>query len=86
MLPETRIDGNDLAIPKFALETGDIDGFMEELKGFHQEFADCFSRQEPRENFFHYMVGQLSQLERKSIEPIRAKCGKCQGESSSVFH
>jgi len=70
MLPETRTEGNDLAIPKFALETGDIEGFMEELKGFHQEFADCFSRQEPRENFFHYMVGQLSQLERKSIEPI----------------
>jgi len=35
MLPETRTEGNDLAIPKFALETGDIEGFMEELKVFH---------------------------------------------------
>jgi hypothetical protein len=33
-------------------------------------FRDCFSRQEPRDNFFQYMVGQLSQVERKSIEPI----------------
>lgn len=70
MLPECRTEGKDLSIPKFALETEDIDSFMEELRGFHQEFADCFSRQEPRNNFFHYMVGQLSQLERKSIEPI----------------
>src|SRR4029434_1325734 len=28
------------------------------------------ARSEPRAHFFDYMVGQLSQLERKSIEPI----------------
>jgi SRSO17 transposase len=47
-----------------------VDGFLEELKGFHEEFRDCFSRIEPHESFFRYMVGQLSELERKSIEPI----------------
>lgn len=70
MLPECRVDQDVLAIPKFSIDTGDTEGFIEELKGFHQEFADCFSRQEPRDNFFRYMVGQFSQLERKSIEPI----------------
>lgn len=70
MLPECRMGSDVYSIPKYALEARDVDGFMEELKGFHQEFSDCFSRQEPRENFFRYMVGQFSQLERKSIEPI----------------
>jgi hypothetical protein len=43
---------------------------MEEFKGFHAQFADWFSREEPRENFYQYIAGQMSQLERKSIEPI----------------
>ena len=33
-------------------------------------FHDCFARSEPRAHFFDYMVGQLSPLERKSIEPM----------------
>ena len=33
-------------------------------------FHDCFARSEPRAHFFDYMVGQFSQLERKSIEPM----------------
>jgi SRSO17 transposase len=57
-------------VPKFTLEKGDVEGFINELKGFHEEFQDCFLRSEPRENFFQYMVGQFSELERKSIEPI----------------
>jgi SRSO17 transposase len=40
------------------------------LKGFHQQFADCFQRSESREHFLKYMIGQFSPLERKSIEPI----------------
>jgi len=48
----------------------DVSDFFKELEGFHEQFADCFSRQEPRDNFFQYMVGQMSHLERKSIEPI----------------
>jgi SRSO17 transposase len=70
MLPECRISGGHFAIPKFTVEKRDVQGFMEELRGFHEEFRDCFSRSEPRENFLRYMVGQLSELERKSIEPI----------------
>src|SRR4029434_7681229 len=38
--------------------------------GFHTAFRACFARQEPRDQFFNYMVGQFSALERKSIEPL----------------
>jgi SRSO17 transposase len=70
MLPDCRAKGDLFAIPKFEVNREDVDGFLEELKGFHEEFRDCFSRVEPHESFFRYMVGQLSELERKSIEPI----------------
>jgi SRSO17 transposase len=70
MLPDCRVKGDLFAIPKFEVTGEDVDGFLEELKGFHEEFRDCFSRIEPHESFFRYMVGQLSELERKSIEPI----------------
>lgn len=70
MLPECRTYGGQFPIPKISIEKRDVQEFMEELRGFHEEFRDCFSRSEPRDNFFRYMVGQLSELERKSIEPI----------------
>lgn len=70
MLPEIRHDEGLYPVPQFEVEKIDIQGFMEELKKFHAVFHDCFSRSEPRENFFRYMVGQLSPLERKSIEPM----------------
>jgi SRSO17 transposase len=34
------------------------------------EFADCFGRSEPREHLGQYVRGQLSNLQRKSVEPI----------------
>src|SRR5262252_1256338 len=70
MLPACRTADEPFAIPQFALTRSDIDAFMEELRGFHTAFRACFTRQEPRDQFFHYMVGQFSALERKSIEPI----------------
>jgi len=70
MLPACRTDGDIYRIPKFMIETRDVKDFMHELKGFHEEFRDCFSRSEPLDNFFRYMVGQFCELERKSIEPI----------------
>jgi SRSO17 transposase len=75
MLPANRkeFDVEPYAIPKFSIEKRDIKEFIEELKGFHQEFRDCFYRSEPRDNFFRYMVGQLSDLERKSIEPMSTR-------------
>lgn len=60
----------EFAVPKFAVDKCDVEGFMDELKGFHAAFADCFSRRESRENLLLYMIGQFSTLERKSIEPM----------------
>jgi SRSO17 transposase len=70
MRTECRIEEELFSIPKFTVEKDDVKDFVMELKGFHEQFRECFSRSEPRENFYRYMVGQLSELERKSIEPI----------------
>jgi SRSO17 transposase len=40
------------------------------LAEFLGEFADCFGRSEPREHLGRYVRGQLSNLQRKSVEPI----------------
>ena len=77
MLPECRTNTDLFSIPKFTIETKDVESFIDELKGFHTEFEDCFARSEPRENFFRYMVGQFSELKRKSIEPIALNVGYC---------
>ena len=70
MLPECRKDGYLYTIPECRITVPDVEAFVDELKSFHEKFAGCFVRSEPRENFYHYMLGQLSHLERKSIEPI----------------
>jgi SRSO17 transposase len=70
MLPACRTADETFAIPQFALTRSDIDSFMDELREFHTAFRACFTRQEPRDQFFNYMVGQFSALERKSIEPM----------------
>jgi len=62
MIPEARVYDGSLPIPKRLINKEDIIGFMKEFKGFHTQLADCFSREEPRENFYHYMAGQMSQL------------------------
>jgi SRSO17 transposase len=40
------------------------------LADFLNEFDDCFGRSEPREHLGRYVRGQLSNLQRKSVEPI----------------
>jgi SRSO17 transposase len=70
MLPACRTDGEGFAIPTFHLVPSDVEGFMEELWEFQSAFHDCFARSESRAHFFDYTVGQLSKLERKSIEPM----------------
>lgn len=70
MLPDIRQNDYLYDVPKFELDRSDVSDLAEELKGFHENFTDCFHRSESRENFYRYMSGQFSQLERKSIEPI----------------
>ena len=57
-------------VPKFDLLKDDFGSFVNELIGFHEQFADYFQRSESREHFFNYMAGQIGKLKRKSIEPI----------------
>jgi SRSO17 transposase len=70
MLPACRTASEGFAIPTFDLTPPDVEGFLEELWEFQSNFHDCFPRSETRAHFFDYMVGQLSRLERKSIEPM----------------
>jgi SRSO17 transposase len=52
------------------MTTDQITSLAPELAEFIDEFADCFGRSEPREHLGHYVRGQLSDLQRKSVEPI----------------
>ena len=70
MFPACRTDGEGFAIPPFDIVPSDVEGFIEELWEFQSAFHDCFARSEPRAHFFDSMVGQCSELERKSIEPM----------------
>ena len=40
------------------------------LNKYLQQFDDCFGRIEPVESLRAYITGQLSDLQRKSIEPM----------------
>jgi len=46
-----------------------------ELMEFLSEFSDCFGRSEPRQHLQTYVEGQLSDLRRKSVEPIALAAG-----------
>lgn len=85
MLPECRSEDYLYPVPRFTLEKKEVEDFYSELKGFHGQFGDCFSRSEPRENFYRYMVGQFSELERKSIEPISIRVEGAKTRSMQRF-
>ena len=70
MLTACRTQQNPDVQPNFDLTGADVEGFLDQLHEFHQAFHSCFVRREPREHFLRYMAGQLSSLERKSIEPM----------------
>jgi hypothetical protein len=70
MLPACRTADETFAMPQFALTRSDIDAFMDALRGFHTALRACFTRQEPRDQCFHYMVGPCRALARKSIDPL----------------
>jgi SRSO17 transposase len=46
-----------------------------QLERFLREFDDCFGRSEPREHLRTYVQGQLSNLPRKSVEPMALSAG-----------
>jgi SRSO17 transposase len=52
------------------MDVQEIKGMGRQLERFLGEFDDCFGRSEPREHLRTYVQGQLSNLPRKSIEPM----------------
>lgn len=46
-----------------------------ELVAYLREFDDCFGRVEPARHLGRYVRGQLSDLHRKSIEPMADAAG-----------
>ena len=57
------------------MDVKEIGNMGKELAKFLGEFDDCFGRSEPRQHLRTYVGGQLSNLRRKSIEPIALDTG-----------
>jgi SRSO17 transposase len=57
------------------MEVKDIKHIGRKLKQFLSHFDSCFARSEPRGNLETIVRGQLSALERKSLEPIALAAG-----------
>lgn len=56
--------------PGYRLTTGDITASADELLAYHREFQALFQRREQRHWSLLYLCGQLSNLERKTMEAI----------------
>lgn len=52
------------------LTTREVDSLADELRMYHRQFAASFQRREQRQWSLFYLCGQLSNLERKTIEPM----------------
>ncbi len=57
------------------MEVKDVKAIGRQLKLFLSQFDDCFGRSEPHANLETIVRGQLSSLERKSLEPIALAAG-----------
>ena len=55
------------------MDAQSISGLRPRLEEFLEQFDDCFGRPEPRGHLRTYVDGQLSDLPRKSVEPIAMK-------------
>lgn len=57
-------------LPPCNLTEQDVESLRPKLTMFLEQFASCFRRADQRRWAYHYLVGLLSDLPRKSIEPI----------------
>jgi SRSO17 transposase len=57
------------------MEDREIRGLRRDLGEYLESFADCFGRRDTREHLATYVVGQLSEITRKSVEPIALRAG-----------
>lgn len=56
--------------PSEKLSVNDVNMSADELLAFHRQFQTLFKRREQRNWSLRYLCGQLSNLERKTIEPM----------------
>jgi SRSO17 transposase len=57
------------------MDASEIRRLKPKLKKFLQQFRGCFGRKDTREQLSTYVEGQLSKLDRKSVEPIALAAG-----------
>lgn len=57
------------------MEAAALVSLLPDLESFLRRFDDCFVRKEQRSSLRAYVRGQLSDLRRKSIEPMALACG-----------
>jgi SRSO17 transposase len=57
------------------MDAVELRGLLPEMETFVKRFADCFSDRRSREHLPVYLRGQLSDLDRKSVEPIALRSG-----------
>ena len=58
------------------MTTEEILALEPRLARYLSEFADCFGRSEPRSHLADYVRGQMSDMRRKSVEPLADFAGK----------
>jgi len=56
--------------PSWKLTPGDMETIRDELVAYHRLYHSVFQRQEQRHWSMFYLCGQLSNMERKTIEPM----------------
>ena len=56
--------------PSRNLAPRDVEKLADELVSYHEQYADLYKRREQREWAEFYLKGQLSDLERKTVEPM----------------
>lgn len=57
------------------MDAAEIRRLKPKLLKYLQEYADCFGRKDTRGHLTTYVTGQLSKLDRKSVEPIALAAG-----------
>ena len=57
------------------MDVGEIEALGPALDRYLGEFGDCFGRVEPRGHLRTYAEGQLSDLPRKTVEPVALAAG-----------
>ena len=70
-----RTGAAERAAPKQALRPRDAEATAKELLAYHQLFQDLFARREQRQWSLLYLRVQLSDIERKTVEPMMYACG-----------